>query len=106
MIEEILVEELARLFRDNIWKLHKLLESIISDKGSQFVVEYKRPGIQGKTSEKISGVICRSICHGGGSIYQCGQITTAKFDENSSSSECQPNNMIQGTSRGAEKRRS
>jgi len=63
MIEEILVEELARLFRDNIWKLHRLLESIISNKGSQFVVEYKGPGIQGKTSEKISGVICRSIHH-------------------------------------------
>jgi len=30
-------EGLARLFRDNMWKLHGLLESIISDKGPQFV---------------------------------------------------------------------
>ena len=28
---------LARLFRDNIWKLHGLPESIISDRGAQFV---------------------------------------------------------------------
>jgi len=26
-------EELARLFRDNIWKLHGFLESIVSDRG-------------------------------------------------------------------------
>jgi len=27
---------LARLFRDNVWKLHKLFESVISDQGPQF----------------------------------------------------------------------
>jgi len=37
--EKILAEGLARLFRDNIWKLHELLESVISDKGPQFAVE-------------------------------------------------------------------
>jgi len=37
--EEILAEELARLFRDNVWKLHVLLESIISDRGLQFTAE-------------------------------------------------------------------
>jgi len=31
-------EGLARLFRDNMWKLHGLPESIISDRESQFVV--------------------------------------------------------------------
>ena len=30
-------EELARLFRDNMWKLHGLPESIISDRGPQFI---------------------------------------------------------------------
>jgi len=30
---------LARLFKDNIWKLHGLLESIVLDRGLQFVVE-------------------------------------------------------------------
>ena len=29
-------KELARLFRDHVWKLHGLLESIISDRGAQF----------------------------------------------------------------------
>ena len=29
--EEISVEGLARLFKDNIWKLHGLLESVILD---------------------------------------------------------------------------
>ena len=30
------VKGLARLFRDNVWKLHGLLESVVSDKGPQF----------------------------------------------------------------------
>ena len=37
--EETLVEGLARLFRDNIWKLHGLPESMVSDRGPQFVAE-------------------------------------------------------------------
>jgi len=35
-MEKTSAEGLARLFRDNIWKLHGLSESIISDRGSQF----------------------------------------------------------------------
>jgi len=35
--EKISAEGLARLFRDNVWKLHGLPESIISDRGLQFV---------------------------------------------------------------------
>jgi len=35
--EKTLAEGLARLFRDNVWKLHELLESIISDQGLQFM---------------------------------------------------------------------
>jgi len=31
--EKTSTEGLARLFRDNVWKLHRLLESIISDRG-------------------------------------------------------------------------
>ena len=30
---------LARLFRDNVWKLHELPDSVISDKGPQFAAE-------------------------------------------------------------------
>ena len=30
---------LARLFRNNVWKLHRLLESVVLDKGPQFAVE-------------------------------------------------------------------
>ena len=37
--EETLVEELARLFRDNVWKLHGLPESVVSDRGPQFAAE-------------------------------------------------------------------
>ena len=33
------MEGLARLFRDNVWKLHKLLESIVLDRGPQFMAE-------------------------------------------------------------------
>jgi len=35
--EKMLAEGLARLFRDNIWKLHRLPESIVSDRGPQFI---------------------------------------------------------------------
>ena len=38
-MEEILAEELARLFKDNIWKLYRLSESIILDRGLQLIVE-------------------------------------------------------------------
>ena len=34
--EKTMVEGLARLFRDNMWKLHGLLESVISDRELQF----------------------------------------------------------------------
>ena len=37
--EGTLVEGLARLFRDNMWKLHELPESVVSDRGPQFTVE-------------------------------------------------------------------
>jgi len=40
--EKTLVEGLARLFRDNVWKLYGLLESIISDRGPQFVARLMR----------------------------------------------------------------
>ena len=36
--KEILAEELAQLFRDNIWKLYRLLKNVISDKRPQFIV--------------------------------------------------------------------
>jgi len=36
--EKTSVEGLAKLFRDNMWKLHRLLESIILDREPQFVV--------------------------------------------------------------------
>jgi len=37
--EKTSAEGLARLFRDNVWKLHRLPKSIISDWGPQFVAE-------------------------------------------------------------------
>ena len=37
--EETSAEGLARLFRDNVWKLYRSLKSVISDRGPQFAVE-------------------------------------------------------------------
>ena len=37
--ERTLAEGLARLFRDNMWKLHGLPESVVSDRGPQFAAE-------------------------------------------------------------------
>ena len=53
--EKTLAEGLAQLFRDNVWKLHSLPESIISDRGPQFVAGLmqelnKMLGIQSKLS--------------------------------------------------------
>ena len=38
-IEGTLAEGLARLFRDNVWKLHRLPESVVSDRGPQFAAK-------------------------------------------------------------------
>ena len=53
--EKTSVEGLARLFRDNVWKLHRLPESIILDRGPQFVAGLMRElngmlGIESKLS--------------------------------------------------------
>jgi len=53
--EKTSAEGLARLFRDNVWKLHGLSESIISDKGPQFAAGLMRElnemlGIKSKLS--------------------------------------------------------
>jgi len=37
--KEMTAEGLARLFRDNVWRLHGLPESVVSDRGPQFVAE-------------------------------------------------------------------
>jgi len=54
-MEKTSAEGLARLFRDNMWKLHGLHESIISDRGLQFVAGLMRElnemlGIKSKLS--------------------------------------------------------
>ena len=53
--EKTSAEGLARLFRDNVWKLHGLPESIISDRGPQFTAGLMRElnqmlGIESKMS--------------------------------------------------------
>ena len=40
--KKTLAERLARLFKDNVWKLHELPESIISDRGPQFAAGLMR----------------------------------------------------------------
>ena len=54
-MKKMSVEGLTKLFRDHIWKLHKLPESIISDKGIQFTTRLIKKlnsllGIQTKLS--------------------------------------------------------
>ena len=48
-------EGLVRLFRDNVWRLHGLPESVVSDRGPQFAAELTKElnrmlGIQTKLS--------------------------------------------------------
>jgi len=40
--EKMMVEGLARMFKDNVWKLHGLLESMILDREPQFVAGLTR----------------------------------------------------------------
>ena len=42
MTEKTTAEGLTRLFRDNVWKLHRLLESVISDREPQFAAGLTR----------------------------------------------------------------
>ena len=42
MTEKTTAKGLARLFRDNVWKLHGLLVSVISDRGPQFAAGLTR----------------------------------------------------------------
>ena len=48
MTEKIMAEDLVKLFRNNVWKLHKLLESMISDRGPQFAA-----GLMKKLNEML-----------------------------------------------------
>jgi len=53
--EKMSAEELTRLFKNNMWKLHGLLESIILDRGPQFTARLMRElnemlGIKSKLS--------------------------------------------------------
>jgi len=41
-MERTLAEGVARLFQDNVWKLHGLPESIIMDRRAQFAAEMMR----------------------------------------------------------------
>ncbi|KAH0607973.1 uncharacterized protein H6S33_002025 [Morchella sextelata] len=40
MTKEADSREVARLYIDNVWKLHGLLNTIVSDRGTQFVAEF------------------------------------------------------------------
>ena len=51
--EETSAEGLARLFKDNIWKLYRLPESIVLDRGLQFAAEMT------KELNKILGIKTR-----------------------------------------------
>ena len=41
-MEKTTAEGLARLFRDNVWKLYRLLKSVILDRGPQFAAGLTR----------------------------------------------------------------
>jgi len=47
-IEKVIVEGLVKLYKDNIWKLYRLPESVILNRGPQFVV-----GLMKKLNEML-----------------------------------------------------
>jgi len=46
--------------------------------------------------------VYRAVCDRGGNIIECGKITITKFNENSSSSKCKLDSLIQEASEGTE----
>ena len=54
--EETLVKELVRLFRDNMWKLYRLPESVVLDRGSQFARGSQCAADLTKKLNKILGI--------------------------------------------------
>ena len=56
--------------------------------------KYKRLSIQGKTSMEVDGKICEAVYDKRSNIDECSKITITKFDENSSSSKCEPDSLI------------
>jgi len=74
-IEKTMAEELARLFRDNVWKLHGLPESVISDRGPQFAVGMTRElnkmlGIETKLSTAYHPEIDRENKSGAKAVFE------------------------------------
>ncbi len=53
-MERTPVERLVRLFRDNMWKLHGLLESVISDRRPHFAVELTKELLEIRTKLSTS----------------------------------------------------
>ena len=47
-------------------------------------------------------MICETIYNRRGSIIECGKIMITKFDENSSSSQCELDSSVQGAGKGIE----
>jgi len=79
--EKTMAEGLARLFRDNLWRLHRLSKSIISDRGPQFAAELIRelnellgiatkllmafyPQTEGPREDQISSIVERLYSRG------------------------------------------
>ena len=42
MIITVSSEEIARIYRDEIWKLHRILHKVLSDRGPQFALNFIR----------------------------------------------------------------
>jgi len=63
--EKTMAKGLARLFRDNVWRLHGLLESIISDKGPQFAAGLMRElnGLLGIETKLSTAFHPQTDCH-------------------------------------------
>jgi len=40
MITNISSEEIAKIYRDKVWKLHRIPRKILSDRGPQFVSKF------------------------------------------------------------------
>jgi len=82
--EKTSAEGLARLFRDNVWKLHGLPESIISNRGLQFVAELMKElngmlGIKSKLSMAFVTVVLWTSSHilYGLPLHQKGDVSKA-----------------------------
>ena len=53
----ILLKEIAKIYQDKIWKLHRVLQKILSNKGPQFASKFREDLIRALGTKRILSIV-------------------------------------------------